>query len=44
MSSLVAAGFDPEQIIIAAHSAPQVLAGQPGLSEHRVDFDIILEN
>lgn len=44
MSSLVAAGFDPAQIIIAAHSAPQVLAGQPGLSEHRVDFDVILEN
>ncbi|MCI5110428.1 MAG: OmpA family protein [Marivita sp.] len=44
MSSLVAAGFDPEQIIIAAHSTPQVLAGQPGLSERRVDFDVILEN
>lgn len=44
MSSLVAAGFDPEQIIIASHSRPQVLAGQPGLSEQRVDFDVILEN
>lgn len=44
MSSLVAAGFDPEQIIIAAHSTPQVLAGQPGLSEQRVDFDVIFEN
>ncbi|MFA8384818.1 MAG: OmpA family protein [Pelagibaca sp.] len=44
MSSLVAAGFDPEQIIIAAHSKPQVLAGQPSLSERRVDFDVILEN
>lgn len=44
MSSLVSAGFDPEQIIIAAHSSPQVLAGQPGLSEQRVDFDVIFEN
>ena len=44
MSSLVAAGFDPEQIIIAAHSTPQILAGQPGLSERRIDFDVILEN
>lgn len=44
MSSLVGAGFDPEQIIIAAHSTPQVLAGQPGLSERRVDFDVIFEN
>lgn len=43
MSSLVGAGFDPEQIIIAAHSTPQILAGQPGLSERRVDFDVILE-
>lgn len=44
MSSLVGAGFDPAQIIIAAHSSPQILAGQPGLSERRVDFDVILEN
>lgn len=44
MSSLVGAGFDPEQIIIAAHSTPQILAGQPGLSERRVDFEIIFEN
>jgi hypothetical protein len=44
MSSLVGAGFAPEQIIIAAHSTPQILAGQPGLSERRVDFDVILEN
>ncbi|WP_439124730.1 OmpA family protein [Marivita sp.] len=44
MSSLVGAGFAPEQIIIAAHSTPQVLAGQPGLSERRVDFDVILDN
>ena len=44
MSYLVGSGFDPEEIIIAAHSTPQVLAGQPGLSERRVDFDVILEN
>lgn len=43
MSSLVGAGFDPEQIIIAAHSRPTVIAGQPGLSERRVDFDVITE-
>lgn len=43
MSSLVGAGFDPEQIIIAAHSRPTVISGQPGLSERRVDFDVILE-
>ncbi|WP_247083457.1 OmpA family protein [Marivita sp. S6314] len=43
MSSLVGAGFEAEQIIIAAHSKPTVLAGQPGLSERRVDFDVILD-
>ncbi|SHH93028.1 OmpA family protein [Marivita hallyeonensis] len=43
MSSLVGAGFDAEQIIIAAHSRPTVLAGQPGLSERRVDFDVIID-
>lgn len=43
MSSLVGAGFDAENIIIAAHSRPTVIAGQPGLSERRVDFDVILD-
>jgi outer membrane protein OmpA-like peptidoglycan-associated protein len=43
MSSLVGAGFDPGQIIIAAHSRPTAIAGQPGLSERRVDFDVIFE-
>ena len=43
MSSLVGAGFDAEQIIVAAHSRPTVIAGQPGLSERRVDFDVIVD-
>ena len=44
MNALVASGFDSEQIIIAAPSKPTQLAGQPGLSERRIDFDMILEN
>lgn len=43
MSSLVGAGFEAENIIIAAHSRPTVIAGQPGLSESRVDFDVIID-
>jgi len=44
MSYLVGSGFDSGEIIIAAHSTPQILPGQPGLSARRVDFDVILEN
>jgi outer membrane protein OmpA-like peptidoglycan-associated protein len=44
MSSLVGTGFAPDKIIIAAHSRPTVLAGQPGLSKRRIDFDVIMDN
>jgi outer membrane protein OmpA-like peptidoglycan-associated protein len=44
MSSLVGTGFAPDKIIIAAHSRPTALAGQPGLSNRRIDFDVILDN
>lgn len=43
MSSLVGAGFEADEIIIAAHSRPSIIAGQPGLSERRVDFDVIVD-
>ena len=43
MSSLVGAGFEADDIIIAAHSRPSIIAGQPGLSERRVDFDVIVD-
>jgi len=44
MSTLVGAGFEPEQIIIAAPSRTKDVPGQPGLSKSRIDFDFILED
>lgn len=44
MSSLVGTGFAPEKIIIAARSQPTALAGQPGTSKRRIDFDVIMDN
>jgi len=43
MSSLVSAGLDPSQIIVGAPSWSAGIPGQPGLSNSRVDFDVILE-
>jgi len=43
MSSLVSAEFDPGHIITAPHSRPNIIAGQPELSERRVVFDVIVE-
>lgn len=43
MSGLVATGFPAEEIIIAAPSRPTVLTNAPGVSERRIDFDVILE-
>ncbi|MEM9579436.1 MAG: OmpA family protein, partial [Pseudomonadota bacterium] len=43
MSSLVSAGYDAQQIIIAAPSKSIRFADQPNLSDHRIDFDVIRE-
>ena len=43
MSMLVAAGFEAEDIIIAAPSRPTAIPGAPGIRKTRVDFDIIAE-
>lgn len=44
MSSLVNAGFDAGQIIIAAPSKSIRSDDRPDLSDRRLDFDVILEN
>jgi len=43
MSMLVASGFEADQIIIAAPSEPTQIANAPGISDSRVDFDVIYE-
>lgn len=44
MGMLVSAGFEPDQIIIAAPSTPTRLPGRDGLSDRRIDFDVIVED
>lgn len=44
MSSLVNAGFEAEQIIIAAPSRSIRDTSRPDLSDSRLDFDVILED
>ena len=43
MSTLVASGFEQERIIIVSPSSPTALANAPGISERRIDFDLILD-
>lgn len=43
MSSLVASGFESEKILIGAPSRSVDLAGQPGLPNSRVEFQIIAD-
>lgn len=43
MSMLVASGFESDQIIIAAPSEPTKIASAPGISDSRVDFDVIYD-
>ena len=43
MSMLVASGFEADQIIIAAPSEPTKIASAPGISDSRVDFDVIYD-
>jgi outer membrane protein OmpA-like peptidoglycan-associated protein len=42
MSALVSAGYDSGEIIIAAPSYSVDIPGQPGVSNSRIDFDVIL--
>lgn len=44
MGTLVSAGFEPEKIIIAAPSTPTKIAGRGGLSDRRIDFDVIYDD
>jgi len=44
MSSLVNAGIEAEQVIIAAPSRSMRLPDRPDLSDRRLDFDVILED
>ena len=44
MSTLVASGIEPTQLIVAAPSRPTVLADRPDISSQRLDFDVILED
>lgn len=43
MGTLVGAGIPSEQIIISSPSKSRSLPGQPGISNSRIDFDVILE-
>ena len=44
MSALIGEGIEAGEIIIGAPSWSQAVPGRPGLSNSRVDFDVILED